>query len=99
MICPHGHDEGMIERLATPEEVDAGAELGIAFYPCPICAAAQDIIDGKVLICGRDTGRSAIRKEVQRRLDARVDAEVDTLLGVPMDDYDHQAEQGQGPPA
>lgn len=40
MICPHGHDEGKVERPATPEEVDAGCELGIAFDPCPECAEA-----------------------------------------------------------
>lgn len=43
MICPHGHDEGMVERLATPEEVDAGAELGIAFDPCPKCVNDEAI--------------------------------------------------------
>lgn len=35
MICPHGHDEGMHPRTATPEEVDAGAELGEAYDLCP----------------------------------------------------------------
>lgn len=30
--------EGTVERLATPEEVDAGCELGIAFDPCPACS-------------------------------------------------------------
>lgn len=35
MICPHGHDEGMIPRDATPQEVfDDGCELGIAYDPC-----------------------------------------------------------------
>jgi len=38
--CPHGHDEGMVERLATPDEVDAGCELGIAFDPCSECRRA-----------------------------------------------------------
>lgn len=38
MICPHGHDEGMIPRDATPQEVfDDGCELGIAYDPCPDC--------------------------------------------------------------
>lgn len=66
MICPHGHDEGMVERLATPEEVDAGCEFGVAFDPYPECPSDQP----------------------------------DTLLGVPdLDEYDAQAETGQGPPA
>ncbi len=30
-----GSDPGGIERAATPEEVDAGCELGIAYDPCP----------------------------------------------------------------
>lgn len=42
MICPHGHDEGMVERVATPEEVDAGCELGVAFDPCPECAPSME---------------------------------------------------------
>lgn len=43
MICPHGHDEGMIERRATPDEVDNGCELGIAFDPCPDCPVQPDL--------------------------------------------------------
>lgn len=34
-VCPTCHNEGTVERLATPEEVDNGCELGIAFDPCP----------------------------------------------------------------
>lgn len=30
---------GMIERRATPEEVDAGCELGIAYDHCIACQA------------------------------------------------------------
>lgn len=30
-------NDGMVERMATPEEVDSGCELGIAFDPCPNC--------------------------------------------------------------
>lgn len=37
MICPHGHEEAMIPRDATPQEVDAGCEPGIAYDPCPDC--------------------------------------------------------------
>ncbi len=44
MICPHGHDEGVIERLATPEEVDAGCELGLAYDPCPGCERDADAL-------------------------------------------------------
>lgn len=34
--CGQGaSDPGGIERLATPDEVDAGCELGIAYDPCP----------------------------------------------------------------
>lgn len=32
-----GCEAGYVERLATPEEVDAGHELGVAFDPCPEC--------------------------------------------------------------
>lgn len=34
--CPHCHD-GLVERPATPAEVDAGCELGVAYDPCPHC--------------------------------------------------------------
>ncbi len=44
MICPHGHDEGMVARRATPEEVDAGCELGVAYDPCPDCVAPKGIL-------------------------------------------------------
>jgi hypothetical protein len=36
MICPHGHEDGLHPRGATPEEVDAGCELGEAYDPCPV---------------------------------------------------------------
>jgi hypothetical protein len=35
--CSTCGGEGTVERLATPEEVDGGCELGIAFDPCPQC--------------------------------------------------------------
>lgn len=35
---PGCNRDGMVERLATPEEVDDGCELGIAYNPCPTCA-------------------------------------------------------------
>lgn len=41
--CPTCHDEKVVERLATPEEVDNGCELGVAFDPCPVCVA--NVID------------------------------------------------------
>lgn len=34
-VCPTCHNEGTVERLATPDEVDEGCELGIAYDPCP----------------------------------------------------------------
>lgn len=34
-VCPTCHNEGVVERLASPDEVDDGCELGIAFDPCP----------------------------------------------------------------
>jgi hypothetical protein len=77
VICPHGHDEGMVERVATPEEVDAGCELGVASDPCPGCV-----------------------DDVESRVDAAVDDRMDALLGIPdFDEFDDQAETGQGPPA
>lgn len=50
-----GHDEcrcneGLIERLATPEEVDAGCELGVAFDPCPSCAGTGPLGPGPLLV-------------------------------------------------
>lgn len=50
-----GHDpcrcnEGMLERLATPEEVDAGCELGVAFDPCPSCAGRGPLGEGPLLV-------------------------------------------------
>ncbi len=106
MICPHGHDEGMVERLATPEEVDAGAELGIAFDPCPKCAGMsvfaepfQTITSASYERITRGPDGSEIREAWDRQPDGSYARRVepDTLLGVP--DYDHQAETGQGPPA
>lgn len=35
--CKSCNGEGTVERLATPAEVDAGCELGIAFDPCRTC--------------------------------------------------------------
>lgn len=77
MICPHGHDEGMVERIATPEEVDAGCELGVAFDPCPECV-----------------------DDIAVMVDAELAARGDALFGIPdFDDFEQQAETGQGPPA
>lgn len=39
-------NEGMVERLATPEEVDAGCELGVAFDPCPRCLGTGPLPPG-----------------------------------------------------
>lgn len=36
-VCKACNGEGTLERLATPEEVDAGCELGIAFDRCKSC--------------------------------------------------------------
>jgi hypothetical protein len=35
--CPVCGGEGLVERRATPQEVDDGCELGIAYDPCPRC--------------------------------------------------------------
>jgi hypothetical protein len=35
--CFTCNGEGVIERSATPAEVDAGCELGVAYDPCPTC--------------------------------------------------------------
>lgn len=35
VFCPRCRNEGTTERLATPEEVDSGCELGVWFDPCP----------------------------------------------------------------
>lgn len=40
--CATCDGDGMIERLATPDEVDAGCELGIAYDPCPDCGVALE---------------------------------------------------------
>lgn len=39
--CPTCNGEKVIERLATPDEVDNGCELGIAFDPCPDCGLQE----------------------------------------------------------
>lgn len=56
MICPHGHDEGMHPRLATPEEVAAGAELGEAYDPCPEPFPIQSDLDALLGIPDFDEG-------------------------------------------
>lgn len=99
MICPHGYDEGVIERLATPEEVDAGCELGITFAPCIGCAEDRWVAehgpapDGY----GWSTVNGGATFDLVPMPGFRLPP--DTLLGVPDDDYDQQAETGQGPPA
>jgi len=41
--CPTCHnDPNYGERPATPEEVDAGCELGLFFEPCPTCGGRDD---------------------------------------------------------
>ena len=48
--CPKDEcDEGQIERLATPDEVDAGYELGIAWDPCPSCKGTGKVVVPEVL--------------------------------------------------
>lgn len=48
--CPNRCNDGYVERAATPAEVDAGHELGVAFDPCPSCnpepAALVGTVDG-----------------------------------------------------
>lgn len=58
MTCPTCNDEGTVERPATPDEVDHGCELGIAFDPCPNLAHHPDhaakvvgpIVEGAVVL-------------------------------------------------
>lgn len=38
--CDTCHGEGTIERMATPDEVDNGCELGLSYDPCPDCAGS-----------------------------------------------------------
>lgn len=45
--CEACHGAG-IERTATPAEVDAGCELGVAFDPCPECKPIHALSDGYV---------------------------------------------------
>ncbi len=40
-VAPTCDGDGLVERLATPTEVDAGCELGIAYDPCPGCAVCR----------------------------------------------------------
>ncbi len=35
--CPTCYGTGLRERPATPDEVDNGCELGVAYDPCPTC--------------------------------------------------------------
>ncbi len=34
-LCPTCNNHGVVERTATPDEVDDGCELGVAYDPCP----------------------------------------------------------------
>ena len=43
-------DAGQIERLATPDEVDAGCELGVAYDPCPSCDGSGPFGPGPLLV-------------------------------------------------
>jgi hypothetical protein len=105
MICPHGHDEGMVERLATPEEVDAGCEMGIAFDPCPGCVEDRWVAEHGPAPDG--WAWSFLGRIDEMELVAIPGFPV--LLGVAdfdqydyldrQDEFDMQAEQGQGPPA
>lgn len=52
--CPMRCNDGMIERDATPEEVDAGCELGVAFDPCPVCNALPQPGEPTVNLLDRD---------------------------------------------
>lgn len=40
-VCSTCGGEQVVERLATPEEVDAGCELGVAFDPCLDCTPCR----------------------------------------------------------
>lgn len=44
MTCERCHETGLIERTATPTEVDEGCELGVAFDRCD-CPAGR-------MVCG-----------------------------------------------
>jgi hypothetical protein len=57
--CPTCHGEGVVERLATPAEVDAGCELGLAYDRCPMCQVPPapprrqgpaGVVDAKALV-------------------------------------------------
>jgi len=37
-LCDVCLGEGKVERQASPEEVDEGCELGVAYDSCPLCA-------------------------------------------------------------
>lgn len=42
--------DGKIERPATPDEVDAGCELGIAYDPCHVCLGTTRLPPGPLLL-------------------------------------------------
>lgn len=42
-LCLLCHGELVIERDASPAEVDAGCELGVAYDPCPDCSSAATV--------------------------------------------------------
>ncbi len=118
MICPHGHDEGMVERRATPDEVDAGCELGIAFDPCPGCEpdALFGVPDFGYVDELPDLSSCAYFRRGLPGADPKGTCSFGCreepacfterpIGGWPGEverehqDYDHQAETGQGPPA
>lgn len=41
--CPEACDNGTRDRLATPDEVDDGCELGVFFDECPTCAGTGTV--------------------------------------------------------
>ena len=43
--CGKCRGEGVVERLATPDEVDNGCELGVAFDPCECTAIPVGVVE------------------------------------------------------
>lgn len=82
--CPNPRcSDGMVERTATPDEVDFGCELGVAYDPCPACN--PDSTEGTTTRMQR-LGREAVDRAAEHYADqSHVLRNVDDAvrLGVP----------------
>jgi SAM-dependent methyltransferase len=58
--CKKCAGEGVVERMATPAEVDAGCELGIAYDPCKHCRGSGKSPRNTYAHCLRESGAELV---------------------------------------